>query len=463
MDRSEPTTDGATDRPSDPGGTRRPLRIAYITGSYPKASHTFIQREIAGLRRRGIEVLPTAVRLPAEEDLIGPEERAARAETFYILRAARNPIRLIRAHIAALRRAPGSYFGAIGLAWRTTASGLGRALYQLFYLAEAGLLAEHLRELEVDQLHNHFMDSSCTVAMLASRLSGIPFSTTVHGPTEFFAAEQWHFREKIAEARFLACISHFCRSQCMLFSDPADWERLHIIHCGVEPARYGARPAREAGGPVQLVFVGRLAAVKGVRVLLEALARVRGEVAEGVHLTLVGGGSERTALEGMAASLGIAEQVEFTGYLSQTEVAERLETGDIFVLPSFAEGVPVVLMEAMASGLPVIATRVGGVGELVEDGVNGLVVAPSDVAGLADAIATLARDPAQRSAMGAAGRARVREAYDIDREAGRLAALFAAYRGSGPVTPKPPLRPADDLQAVADGAAERAPRPQTAE
>ncbi len=437
------------------------VRIAYLTGSFPKASHTFIQREIAGLRRRGIEVLPCAVRRPGAADITGAEERDALSETFYLLAAARNPARLVGAHLACLVRSPRRYLGAIALAARTAAPGLRRAVYQLFYFAEAGLLADHLRRRRADHLHNHFMDSSCTVAMLASRLSGIPFSSTAHGPTDFFAPAEWRLDAKIAEARFVVCISHFCRSQCMLFSAPADWDRLHIVHCGVEPARYARETAGDAapGGRLRLVFVGRLAPVKGLRVLLEALAGPLGETGAAAELTVIGDGPDRPELERMAAALGLGERVAFVGYEPQERVAQRLAGADILVLPSFAEGVPVVLMEAMASGVPVIATRVGGVSELVEDGVSGLLVAPGDVAGLAAAVAALASDPERRRAMGAAGRQRVVAGYDIDVETGRLAALFAAY--SAPDRARPPLRPEPEAAPPATGTPvpDRAPVP----
>ena len=224
-----------------------------------------------------------------------------------------------------------------------------------------------MRRSGVTHLHNHIAKSSCTVAMLASALSGIPYSFTLHGPDIFFAPEHWRLDEKIARARFVACISDFCRSQAMLWSDPAQWGKLKIVHCGVDPGRY--RDGEREG--TRLIFIGRLAAVKGVPVLLEAFAAARA-VRPDLTLTLVGDGPERAALEAEAARLGIAGAVRFAGYRSQDAVADLLASHDALVLPSFAEGVPVVLMEALAANLPVIATAVGGVGELVKDGETGV-------------------------------------------------------------------------------------------
>jgi glycosyltransferase involved in cell wall biosynthesis len=385
------------------------------------------------LRDLGHEVLTCSVRQVHPENLTGPEERAAEASTFYLLSAAKNPLRLIGAHVRALARAPGRYLRALGLAWSTRPAGMKAALYQLFYFAEAGVLADELRRRGIGHLHNHFADSSCTVAMLAAGISGLPYSFTMHGPTEFFAAEKWRLDEKIARARFVACISHFCRSQLMIWSAPDDWAKLRIVHCGITPEHYGHAAGRTPGK--RLVFVGRLAPVKGVPVLLDALARLRADDPE-VTLTLVGDGAERGWIEARIAELGLADAVTITGYLGQAEVAAELAKADIFVLPSFAEGVPVVLMEAMATGLPVVTTRIAGIPELVEDGVSGRIVAPGDVAGLTDAIAGLLADPDRRTAMGIAGRAHVAAEHDVTAEAAWLGEILAGQAGGR-------LRPGD--------------------
>ncbi len=201
--------------------------------------------------------------------------------------------------------------------------------------------------------------------MLTGAISGLPYSYTMHGPDLFFEPVKWRIDEKTARARFVVCISHFCRSQAMLFSDPVHWPKLRIVHCGVSPARYGQAP-RPAFGK-RVLFIGRLDAVKGGPLLLEAFAAARAGHPE-AHLTVVGDGPARGALEAQAAALGLAGAVTFAGYRSQDEVAALLEEADKLVLPSFAEGVPMVLMEAMASRIPVVASRVAGVPELVRTG-----------------------------------------------------------------------------------------------
>lgn len=402
--------------------------VAYLTGQYPRATDTFIQREVAALRDHGLVVETYSVRRTGAEHHVGKEQRAEAARTFHILEATANPLVTLRAHVSALRH-PGRYLRGLWLAWRTAPGGIRGHIYNLIYFAEAVVLAHHMRKRGVVHLHNHIAKASCTVAMLASTVSGIPYSFTLHGPDIFFEPIHWRLDEKIARAAFVACISHFCRSQGMIFSDPAHWERLHIVHCGVDPSLYDT----PRGAPAKrLLFVGRLAVVKGLPVLLRALHQVAAEHPD-LRLTLIGDGPERAALEDEARALGLSGMVDFVGYKGQGEVAQALRDADILVLPSFAEGLPVVLMEALAARVPVLTTRIAGVGELVEDGVSGRLVAPGDPAELADALrAMLNAPPEVHAAMGQAGRARVVAEFDSATEAGKLAALIArSARGAG--------------------------------
>ena len=403
--------------------------IAYLTGEYPKVSHTFIQREVAALRAHGLVIETCTVRRASARDVLA-DQKDEEARTFCILDAAKRPDRLVGSHLALLASSPGRWFRTLRLAWRTRSPGLKAALYQLFYFAEAGVLARHLQARGVVHLHNHFGNSSCSVAMLASELSGIPFSFTEHGPAIFFEPERWALGEKIARARFVAAISHFCRSQLMLFSNPDDWPKIGIVHCGVDPARYG-RASRGTFGK-RVLFVGRLDPVKGVPLLLEAFVTVLGRHPD-AQLTIVGDGAKRVEAENQARSLRITEAVTFAGYKTQAEVADLLEQSDLLVLPSFAEGVPVVLMEAMASRIPVIASRVAGVQELVRDGETGYTVPPGDVASLSDRISHLLADPDLCRRMGEKGRAIVEAEFNLDKEAAWLATFFSAP----PVTLRP--------------------------
>jgi glycosyltransferase involved in cell wall biosynthesis len=410
------------------------MKVAYLTGQYPRATDTFIQREVAALRAHGLEVVTCSIRRTDTQHLVGEEQRIEARATFHVLPATANPLTLFRAKLAALRH-PARYFRALWLAWTTAPKGLRGRLYNLIYFSEALVLARHMARENITHLHNHIAKSSCTVAMLASALSDIPFSFTLHGPDIFFAPDHWRLDEKIARARFVACISNFARAQAMLFCDQGHWDKLKIIHCGVDPARYDTRGPRDGN---HLLFIGRLDAVKGVPLLLEAQAQARATLPD-LRLTLVGDGPDRAALLVQVQALNLNDAVDFAGYKSQSEVAALLAYSDCLVLPSFAEGVPVVLMEAMAARLPVIATRVGGTAELVEDGASGHLIAPGDAGALHDAILSVMADT-ERAAMGASGRARVQAEFDIQTEAARLAALFQAGAAL-PSETRPEARP----------------------
>lgn len=405
------------------------MKIAYLTGEYPRASDTFIQREVAGLRAAGLVVDTASIRRTGPEHHVGAEQRQEAARTFHVLEAAKKPLRLLGAHGALFAQSPTRWLKALALAWKTSPKGVKARAYQMFYFAEGGVLARHLQKTGATHLHNHIAKASCTVAMLASALSGIPFSFTLHGPDIFFEPYHWRLDEKIARASFVACISHFSRSQAMAFAPQVHWSKLHIVHCGVEPQRYAGTPE----GGSELLFVGRLASVKGLPVLLRALAHV-----PDARLTLVGDGPERAELETLISELELEARVRLLGFQSQDAVATLLAESGALVLPSFAEGLPVVLMEAMAAGLPVITTKIAGVPELVRDGENGWLVSPGDEAGLRAALEGYLASPARASAMGTAGRARVAEEFDAHIEARRLATLFLAYSTGG----KAPLRPA---------------------
>lgn len=394
--------------------------IAYLTGEYPKVSHTFIQREIEGLRALGWQIEACTVRRAAAKDVVGEAQKAEQARTFGVIEAAKNPATLVRAQINALRRAPRRWLSAVRLAVRLCPPGLKAGLWQGFYFLEAAVLAEHLERKGVRHLHNHFADSSCTVAVLAAELAGVSYSFTMHGPTEFFAAKWWQLGEKVAGARFVAAISHFCRSQLMYFTPRDRWDHIRIVHCGVTPAQYG--PHQPTAAPV-VTFVGRLDSVKGVPLLVEAFAKLRTAHPE-ARLSIIGDGPERAACEARVAALGMGEVTTFHGYKASHEVAEMLRHSDMLVLPSFAEGVPVVLMEAMASGIPVVASGVAGVGELVENGVSGFTVPPGDVDTLAARIGALLADPELRARMGAAGRAKVKAEFDLEKEVAWLSDIF---------------------------------------
>lgn len=397
------------------------MRIAYLTGEYPRATDTFIQREVAALRAQGIEVFTFSIRRTGSEHIVGPEQQAEADQTFYVLPV--NPVQLLVAHLALLLRSPKRYLQAIKLAWRTHQPGIRGMLYQLFYFLEAGVVARQINQQQIQHLHNHFPDSSGTVAMLAAELGGFTFSFTMHGPYIFFEPLRWRLDEKLKRALFVCCISYFCRSQGMVFAPMEQWNRMHIVHCGVDPALFQLVSHVQVGR--RLLYTGRLAAVKGLPILLESLVTLKATHPD-VLLTVVGDGPDRQTLEQMAARLGLTDNVNFVGYQSQARVRQYMQETDVFVLPSFAEGVPVSLMEALAAGVPVVTTQIAGIGELVENGISGYLVPPGNAALLADRIAILLANPALRSQFGAAGRTKIEQEFDIHHEAGWLCQIMTA-------------------------------------
>ncbi len=397
------------------------MRIAYLTGQYPRATDTFIQREVAALRDAGIHVQTFSIRKPPINENVGPEQQAERDRTTYIL-----PPSFISAILALGRLKFGSplrYLRAFLLALRTRQAGLKGLLYSVFYHMEAGIIADTMRKEKLTHLHNHFGDSSCTVAMLAAELGGFTFSFSLHGPGIFFEPHRWRLDEKLKRALFVSNISHFCRSQAMIFCPPNRWDRLHIIHCGVDPKLF--KPATHSGQGTRLLTVGRMASVKGIPILLDAIKSLLPNHPN-LTLTVVGEGPERKDFEQHADDLGIHNNIKFVGYQSQSQVREHLNNTDLFVLPSFAEGVPVVLMEAMAAGVPVVTTRIAGIAELVDDGQAGTLVPPGNTGALSDAIDDLLNDPDKRAAFGHAGHQKVDAEFNIAKESAWLRQVMAA-------------------------------------
>ncbi len=419
------------------------MQIGYLTGQYPRATDTFIQREIAALRQLGFNIQTFSVRQPSVDHLVGEEQKSEHGQTFYLLPP--DIFLLLISHLKLLSTGFFRYFKALRLAFQTSQLGLKGLIYQLFYFAEAGILARQLQTYNIQHLHNHIADSSCTVAMLAAELGGISFSFTIHGPYIFFEPHRWSLGEKIKRALFVACISDFCRSQCMLFSPMDCWAKLYIVHCGINPDLF--QPVNHTVRGNRLLYVGRLATAKGLPILFESLTQLKA-VYPDLCLTVVGDGEDRPALEQFVREQGLSQNVKFVGYKSQTEVRQYLKETDIFVLPSFAEGVPVSLMEAMATGVPVIATRIAGISELVEDGQSGYLIAPGNIEQLSAKIGHLYNDADLRQRFGQAGRRWVLQAFNINHESHWLSEILHATLNGDSLAPRPSLPQSESLSVL---------------
>jgi glycosyltransferase involved in cell wall biosynthesis len=381
------------------------MTIAYLVNHYPKVSHSFIRREILGLEEAGVEVRRFTLRAH-DKDLPDPQDIIEATKTEVVL--GQGAIRLLLATSGQLVRHPGRWFKALRVA---TAMGQGspaRILRQMAYLVEACWLAGRMQGIQ--HLHAHFGTNAAAVARLTHILSGVPYSFTVHGPEEFDGPLMLDLPGKIADARYAVAISSFGRSQLMRWTDPRDWGKLLVVRCGVDAMFADAEPQPPCEAR-ELSCVARLSGQKGIPLLIEAAALLK---ARGIdfRLTLVGDGEMRREIEQAIADKDLRDRVFITGYLPAEGVRAAVMASRAMVLPSFAEGLPVVIMEALALRTPVIVTQIAGTPELVDSQCGWLIPAGA-IEPLADAMeAALAAPPETLRAMGEIGRARVLRQHD---------------------------------------------------
>ncbi|HSZ05251.1 MAG TPA: glycosyltransferase family 4 protein [Solirubrobacteraceae bacterium] len=407
------------------------LKIAYLCSQYPAISHTFVLGEVLALRAEGADVSTFSVRRATPEHLLSEADHAAFETTYAIL-----PPRwatLLCAHLRLLRKAPRSYLSGFMLAMQLAPNGLRGRLWQLFYFVEAILLWSECRARGIRHIHAHFANVAADVALIAAHVGTLSerrrvwsWSFTMHGPTELSNVRHFRLAEKVRHARFVVCISDYARSQLMTLNAPTEWSKLHVVHVGVSTESFDrSRDASTTRIANKILCVGRLVPEKGHAILLQAIATVT-ERGQPVHLDLIGEGPSRPALESLAERLGVRSRVNFHGAVGQDAIRRFYSQASLFCLASFAEGVPVVFMEAMAMELPVISTRITGVPELVTDGVDGLLVVPARADQLAEAILSLLTNEPRARELGRAARAKVLSDFNLARSSEELMALFAA-------------------------------------
>jgi colanic acid/amylovoran biosynthesis glycosyltransferase len=397
--------------------------LAYLVSAYPAVSHTFILREIRQLRALGHPIVTASIN-PADRarDKMDLQERAE-AERTYVVKQ-HGVAGALAALLLWLCRAPWALLGmlAFGLQMRSG----GKAWWSgLAYGVEAAMVARWMRREGTRHLHVHFGNAGASVGVLVKRLTGCHLSYTIHGPDEFDDVGGQHLAVKMREADVVVCISQFARGQLMRITDPAHWDKFRVCHLGVEPEQFRFA-LRDAGALPQLLCVGRLTPAKGQILLIRALAALARSGAC-FHLTLVGAGPDRARIEAEISACDLAHAVTLTGALTQDEVRRRFARADIFVLPSLAEGIPVVLMEAMSCGVPCISTPVNGIPELVLHGQTGLLATPGDVASLAARLRQLIDQPALRHQLALAARDKVLQDFDLARNVAALASIFRAF------------------------------------
>jgi glycosyltransferase involved in cell wall biosynthesis len=403
------------------------VKVAYIVSRYPYVSHVFILREVLALRRQGAQIDTFTIRRPDRSDLRSAEDREADATTYSILPA--RLADLILAHGSALFTRPAKYFSTLRRAISLRGPGLRSMLWQVFYFEEAALLWRECRRRGIRHIHAHHANVASDVALLTAHLGGPEWSWsfTMHGSTEFFDVREHRLAQKTELARFVRCVSEHGRTQLMTHTNPSHWDKLRVVHCGIDPERFPLADRRGRGDHLEILTVGRLVPVKGQELLIEAVAELA-ERGRKVGLRIVGDGPSREALQGLAETLGIADRVHFAGAVGQEEIYAHYRDSDVFALTSFAEGLPVVLVEAMATGIPVVAPRITGIPELVEEGVSGLLFTPGRTDELAGALLSLAeRSADERAGMGAAGRSRVEAEFTLRRTAKQMLSQFEEF------------------------------------
>lgn len=415
-------TDVATNKTSEAP------RIAYLLSQYPAVSHTFFLNEVLALRERGLlietasinSIHPPAGGFPAAET-------SESARTFYIKECPKGEI--LRVLIRTLFSRPGVIARGLSAALKLRPWDIPGTAYALFYLLEAVILGDWMRGKGCSHLHVHFGGSVATVGMLTSIAWQIPYSLTIHGPEEFYDVTTSFLEQKLRLAKFVTCISYFCRSQLFKISALAGWEKFHVCRLGVQTKVFTPVliPEREV---LHIISVGRLHPAKGQLILLNAFRELlrRGHK---VRLSIVGGGEGLDALRDFMRRNHLEGAVTLHGALSHPATRELLGTADLFVLPSFAEGVPVALMEAMSMEIACISTYVAGIPELIESGEQGLLVPPSSVHDLTAAMAWLLSDHERRKTMAIEGRRKVLSSYDLTVNIAHLVEIFGQYGLTG--------------------------------
>lgn len=393
------------------------MRITHFINQYPKVSHTFIRREIMALERQGFQVQRIALR-GWDEQLLDADDVNEQSLTQYVLK--QGLLGLVWSTLCIKLQHPVRFFRAFICAMKMGIRADRPIPYHFIYLLEACQTLRLMQQFKSQHIHAHFGTNPSEIAMLVHILSGIPYSFTVHGPEEFDRPQFLKLKQKIEQAKFVVAISSFGRSQLQRWVDYVHWPKIKVVHCGLEPSFYqGVSPDNSSSN--KLVCVGRLCEQKGQLLLVEA-AKQLAEQSVDFELVLAGDGELRQPIEALIQQYKLGSQIRITGWISSAQVRDYLLEARAMVLPSFAEGLPVVIMEAMSLKRPVISTYIAGIPELVESKKSGWLVPAGDVTALADAMKNaLAASANELSTMGETAFLRVTKRHHIDIEAEKLA------------------------------------------
>jgi glycosyltransferase involved in cell wall biosynthesis len=397
------------------------MKFAVVTSQYPAASHTFIRREIQELRERGMEIHTFSIRRPSVDELRTPLDQNEFENTWYVFPLC---IGHFTAQFRAFVRRPWRYLSTLGKAYRHRVPGIRSVLWALFHFMESIYLALELERRGIRHVHNHFANSGANVGFLAAYYLGLRWSVTLHGISEFDYPAGILLPAKIASAQFVACVSHFGKAQAMRAIDPAHWDKLFISRCGVDLTCFPpSAPPRNHASRLRWVSVGRLSPEKGQMGLLCCLSKAL-ERGLDVEMRIVGSGPYRDLLESEIRKRDLGTRCVLLGVLPEPETLTEIAAADIFVMTSFMEGLPVVLMEALGMGIPVVAPRVAGIPELIEHQHTGLLYHPGCWDDLFEQLRSLSTEPALRRTYAEAGRIRIRNEFAIQRAVDPIASAF---------------------------------------
>jgi len=398
------------------------MRVAYFINQYPKVSHSFIRREIIELERQGMEVFRFAIRRD-EKGLIDPQDLEELAHTYYLME--RGAGKIISSVLLLLLKSPRVFFRALFMAVSMGRRSSVGVLKHLFYFVEACVLGEWAGEHGVNHIHAHFGTNPAAVVLLVKLLYGISYSFTAHGPDEFDNPVELSLGDKVEHAAFVVAISSFGRSQLFRWCDHSCWDKIHIVHCALAEdfLEVEATPVPENQ---RIVCVGRLSEQKGQLLLIEAVARLKKNDID-IELVLAGDGPMRQDIEQLIDLYQLSKHVRITGWISGAQVLDEIVASKALVLPSFAEGLPVVIMEACALRRPVVTTYIAGIPELIRDTENGFLIPAGSIDALYDALVSLLEmDGSHLDVMGESAYGNVCKDHNIVVECAKLKLLFEA-------------------------------------
>ena len=406
--------------PLQAGGPAR--SIAYLSSRYPTLSMTFVLREVLALRALGFRIETASINPPDRPpQKLTPTEREEAARTYCVKCHG-----LLGAAAAHARTLLGDFIGylrGVLLAFRLAGLDLHRLLLNLAYFTEALMVGQWMRRNRQTHLHVHLASQAASVGLFTQRVFRVGYSFTVHGPDEFYDTRGQYLARKIDAADFIVCVSSYTRSQLMSLSPYKHWGKMIVAHLGVDAMLFSPLPKPLPREAFEILCVGRLTPAKGQHLLIDAVDRLT-QLGRPVRLHLVGGGPDYDSLRAHADRLAHPESVVFEGAVNQDRIRSIYAIADVFCLPSFAEGLPVVLMEAMSMQIPCVTTSIAGIPELIRDGIDGLLVAASDLDALVDALVTLMDDEEMRNRIAKTGRTRILEHYQLARNIEKLAAIF---------------------------------------